>query len=374
MFHLPTSIIFGDHALLQFPQIPLVRRAKRIDCILGMHSARASGILDRFLQLVSTHDAEIVLHEGVSAEPTPESAQGMISSVQNQTDTLIVAIGGGSVIDVAKVIGFCAMQPSCRVRDALRSLPAFPASSIPVIAIPTTAGTGSEVTPWSVLWDREEEKKYSLAHPFLFPAYAIVDPVLTYSTPASLTAVTGMDAFTQACEAYWNRNSNSMSDDLALSAIRRIYTALPLAVKNGQDASSRHAVMLGSLEAGMAFSQTRTAACHSISYPMTIKFGVPHGQAVALTLPSVLVLNAQAQPERAPEFCKALGAPDVQTAADGIRQLMQSIHLSTTLSSAGMTADDIEYIIQNGFTPARMDNNPFRFTAESLRTMLHSIL
>jgi alcohol dehydrogenase class IV len=245
---------------------------------------------------------------------------------------------------------------------------------IPVIAIPTTAGTGSEVSPFAVFWDKTEKKKHSLMHAGLFPAEALVDPELTYSMPPAVTASAGMDAFTQACEAYWNRDHLPLSDDYALAAICRIRSALPKAVRNGDDKEARREMMLGSLEAGLAFSNTRTAACHSISYPMTAHFGVSHGQAVGITLPQVLILNAGTMPERAGRFLESMNSDSMDDAADKIRKMMVESGLKTRLSELKIKKEDIDLIVKEGFTPERMGNNPYVFNPESLKKLLLSIL
>jgi len=183
-----------------------------------------------------------------------------------------------------------------------------------------------------------------------------------------------MDAFTQACEAYWNVNHNPTSDEHALEAVSLILPNLPQAVADAQDKEARHAMMLGSLRAGQAFSNTRTAACHSISYPMTIRYGVTHGQAVGITLPSVLVLNAEAEPERVESFCTALGVGTMEEAADRIRDMMIASGLKIRLSDLGIDAQGIDHIVEKGFTPERMGNNPYSFTSESLHDMLSTIL
>lgn len=370
-YSLPTRVTFGDGCLERLPHLQPLADAKTVRLVTGGKSLRESGHLDHILAFLKSKKTELT--EGIPAAPGVKDLEQLEQALRENPPDCIIAVGGGSVMDTAKAAAFCAAQQG----DALQSLISPPAKArrpIPVVAIPTTAGTGSEVTPFSVFWEHETKQKYSLHHEFQYPADALVDPLLTYSMPPEVTATTGMDAFTQACEAYWNKNHNALSDDYALAAVSKIFPALPRAVQDGSDAAARHDMMLGSLQAGLAFSNTRTAACHSISYPMTLHFGVAHGQAVGLTLPEVLLLNAGAMPDRVARFCGALGVRSIEEAADTIRGLMERSGLQTRLSDLRIAEKDIELIVREGFTPERMGNNPFAFDAQSLRAMLIKIL
>jgi alcohol dehydrogenase class IV len=183
-----------------------------------------------------------------------------------------------------------------------------------------------------------------------------------------------MDAFTQACEAYWNKNANPQSDIYALKAISIILSALPTAVKDGLNIKARNDMALGSVTGGLAFSNTRTTACHSISYPMSLHFGVTHGQAVGITLPEVIALNASVQSERSAAFCEALDVQSIEEASDVIRILMQKSGLKTRLSELGIKKEAIEIIVKEGFAPGRMENTPYTFTEDALRSLLLRIL
>jgi alcohol dehydrogenase len=366
-YEMPTIILFGEGCLATLPDLLAPYRK------IAFFHGRASYVpnaqrMDALLQ------GKDILHiADIAPEPEVRHLQECTEQLQSFAPECVLALGGGSVLDIAKGAAFCAMQ-STSVEGLLSASGGHFADSLPVIAIPTTAGTGSEVTPFAVFWNHGEKKKYSFGYRELFPAHALVDPELTYSMPPIVTACTGMDAFTQACESYWNNNHNPTSDAYALEALSLMLSALPKAVEDGADASARHDVMLGSLRAGQAFSNTRTAACHSISYPMTLYFGVTHGQAVGVTLPEVLLLDAQAMPNRIPDFCEALGASSMGEAAEKIRDMMRASGLCTRLSELGIDRAGIDIIVEHGFTPERMSNNPYAFTAESLRTMLLHLL
>lgn len=366
-YHLPTAITFGDGCLRE------LRSALVGDDRIALFATdRTQKALGNTLEELLAGKT-VQRWNRISPEPPPKELFAAAAWLKETQPDAVVAIGGGSVMDLAKAAAFCATQAGT-LESILAGLPESPLPPMRTIAVPTTAGTGSEVTPFVVFWDHETKQKYSFAHDLLYPAVALVDPELTSSMPPHVTACTGMDAFTQACEAYWNVHHNPTSDAFALEAVRLIEPTLPAAVADGSDVHARHDMMLGSLTAGKAFSNTRTAACHSISYPMTLHYAVPHGQAVGVTLPEVLRLNATAmEKERTEQFCAGFGASSIEEVCDRIRTMMTASGLKTRLSELGIDEQGIEIIVREGFTVGRMGNNPYAFTQETLRDMLKRI-
>jgi alcohol dehydrogenase class IV len=242
------------------------------------------------------------------------------------------------------------------------------------VMVPTTAGTGAEVTRWATLWDVEANRKRSLEGPETYPLHAVLDPALTLSLPPAVTAVTGADALAHAMEAYWNRNAGPVTDVYALEAVRRIVEILPLAVSEPGNLEYRARMLLASLLAGLAMSGTKTAAAHSLSYPMTLRFGVAHGQAAAVTLPALLRYNAAAFPERMARLAQAAGGSDVESGARRLRDLLQRIGLKVSLSELGIDADGIEILAREGYTPERAGNNLRELDPEGLREVLRASL
>jgi len=368
-YHMPTTMTFGEGVLQELPA-KIRPFGERTALFAGGSS------FDPFRDIVLDllRDKDVTVIEGVRAEPEIRELERLTDCFRERSFDNVVAFGGGSVMDLAKAVAFCSQQDASP-RDILENgVPDRAADSVPVVAIPTTAGTGSEVTPFVVLWDHEAKKKNAVGHEKLYCKEAIVDPELTYSMPPHVTATTGMDAFTQACEAYWNTNHNPTSDTFALEAISLILPALPQVVANGDDKKARHDMMLGSMRAGQAFSNTRTAACHSISYPMTLYWGVTHGQAVGITLPEVLLLNDKVMPDRSGVFCAALDVSDMESAAGVIRKMMRLSGLKTSLSELGVDNAGVNTIVEKGFAPERMANNPYQFSPDSLHEMLLRIL
>ena len=239
-----------------------------------------------------------------------------------------------------------------------------------LIVMPTTAGTGSEVTRWATVWDPQEKRKLSIDTPEGYPAAAVIIPEWTVGMPPSITLSTGLDALSHAMEAFWAVSRNPLSQELAIAAVTKIRDALPAALADLGDRNARQEMALGSLMAGIAFSQTRTTACHSISYPLTMLHGIPHGFATAITLSSVMRRNAAAVPEinRLEEvFYDAEGFDAwMEDTADGIEPL--------TLSGFGVKEADLREICNLAFTPGHMDNNPVAFTQADVMEILHESL
>lgn len=282
---------------------------------------------------------------------------------------LIVAIGGGSVIDMAKLIkGLCQEK---NPEKAIRENHLENITDRRMIAIPTTAGSGSESTPFAVVYVKG--KKYSLQHEKLLPDEIVLDYTLTRSMSPRLTAVTGMDALSQAVESYWSINSNEKSKQYSREAMDLILDNLNAAVNHPTD-ESRKGMLLGANLSGRAIAIAKTTACHSISYPITSNFGIPHGHAVALTLGEILEYNSQLDKDcndsRGIDYVKKT-ISELPVTKDLIHGLMKDIGLETKLSQLGIY--DLDLIIEEGFNRQRMKNNPRELTKKNLREILERI-
>ena len=190
---------------------------------------------------------------------------------------VIVALGGGSMIDAAKVLAASGGDFARVKRHLIEKAPLDASKFLPIIAVPTTSGTGSEVTSWATVWDSAGNAKYSLANPRLYPEAAFVDPALTLAAPRGLTMTTGLDALSHSLESLWNVNANPVSANYAVEAAREIIDALPRLLERLNDLDLRARLARASLFAGLAFSNTKTALAHNISYGITLRHGTPHG-------------------------------------------------------------------------------------------------
>jgi len=269
----------------------------------------------------------------------------------------VIAVGGGSAIDTAKalIVG----TESGRFDELLALLasgkPFVPARSKQLIAAPTTAGTGSEVTPWATIWDAANHKKYSLHLDCTWPKVAIIDPQLMLTVPASVTVSTGLDALSHALESIWNINANPLSDTFAISAIEDILECLPLLRRDLSSQELRSRMALAALKAGMAFSNTKTALAHSISYEMTLHYGLPHGIACSFTLPLVLGLAWGHDATRDKTLQRVFG-PDLDKAQARLRAFLHSLDVKTEFADYGVTAEEAQAMIDFALQGARGKN------------------
>ncbi|WID98646.1 phosphonoacetaldehyde reductase [Bosea vestrisii] len=235
---------------------------------------------------------------------------------------VIVALGGGSMIDAAKVLAASDGDFETVRRHLVEKRPLDEGTIIPIIAVPTTAGTGSEVTSWATVWDSVNGSKYSLAHPRLYPETAVLDPALTIGAPRGLTLATGLDALSHALESIWNVNGNPVSANYAVEAAREIIDTLPRLLERPGDVELRARQMRASLLAGLAFSNTKTALAHNISYDITLKSGTIHGIACSFSLPIVMRWAMGAQPQCDAALRRVFG-PDLEAGGRAARRLSQ---------------------------------------------------
>lgn len=252
---------------------------------------------------------------------------------------VIVALGGGSVIDTAKVIA-AAGDDFSRVKNYLeKRTGAEQLRRLPIIAMPTTAGTGSEVTSWATVWDPANKKKYSLARPELYPEHAIVDPTLALGSPRGLTVSTGLDALSHALESIWNINGNPVSANHAVFAAREVLDCLPLLADRLNDIGLRNRMARACLFAGLAFSNTKTALAHSLSYHFTLHYGVPHGIACSFTLPVVMqsAIGCSADCDAA---LQRIFGTDLTAGIERLAQFIRGLGVSTSPRDHGMRSTE----------------------------------
>ena len=232
----------------------------------------------------------VVVYDQVNSYPELDEIDQITQLYHDAGIQSIIALGGGSVIDLSKILGVTLYNNLDRPLDiALRqNKPQVWKKQVSVIAVPTTSGTGAEVTPFATVWDRTTSKKFSLNSNHLFPDYAVLDCSLTLTLPYRETLYTGLDAISHALETLWNKNRTPISENFAIQALDYAVQAFPIVLKQPGNLKQRKKMQLSSLLAGMAISQTKTAIAHSISYPLTSYYDVPHGLACSFTLVSII--------------------------------------------------------------------------------------
>lgn len=371
-YSMPTEVIFGRGVLNTINREVIIARARKIVLVVGGHF-RKSEAFNALREKLYSGGKEVIVYGDSIKTSNFDTVNDLTNFTRENQPDVVVAIGGGTIIDTAKCAVILARNLG-RVEDYLIDGKKIMKEGVNFVAVPTTAGTGSEVTPWAVVWDYKNHEKYSLSSPLMFARLAIVDPSLTDELPPKITAETGMDALTQAIEAFWSKLHNPTSDKYALQAIRLIMENLTVAVNN-PDKKSRDTMAKGSLFTGLAFSNTKTTICHSLSYPITIHWKVSHGQAVSVTLPKMIEYSLPfLEKERREMILSAIDVKTSEEAAEKIGVLMKSIGLATKLSELGITEKDLDIIVKEGYNSDRMNNAPRIPTKFELRKLLTSIL
>jgi alcohol dehydrogenase len=366
----PTKIFFGQNSFQSLKKIVLsLNVAKNILLITGQSSMKKFGYVDQVNKIL--YNWSVYHFDGVPPDPTPEAINDAINFARPRKIELVIAMGGGSALDVGKVLAIL-LKNNGTVEEYLEKEREIENPGVPLIAIPSTSGTASEVTCWATVWakKKDKKKKYSLTHQWMFPDFCIVDPVLTVSMPPQLTAYTGMDALTHAIEAAWSKNAQPISDVFALRAIRLNRQNLKRAYDYPEDLEARTNMALASLLAGLAFNNTKTAACHSLSYPMTLSFGIPHGLAVSITIKEVIKYNYRVLPNKVMQIVEEFGCSTVEEFSKDLSELMVSLGLSIRLRDLNLKEKDLEFLLNEGINPDRMGNNMATLSREDIRAIL----
>lgn len=304
MFEAPVRIIYGLGAIEKIGAEVKRSGAHKALIVTGRHSAKSSGSLDKVVNLLNAVSIPAAVFAEIESDPSVHSvARGVEFARQEEID-VIIALGGGSPLDAAKAISIMLTNPGV-LADYEKKSPEVP--GVPVVAVPTTAGTGSEVSKYAVITDTERKLKMVIIGENLIPQAAILDPALTVTMPPAVTGATGMDALTHAIEAYISKKAQPLTLMHSLTAIKLISENLIKAIVAPDNLEARSNMLLGQMHAGLAFSNASTGLVHSMSRPLGAIYGIPHGLGNALLLPEVMKFNRTACPEKFAGIAKALG-------------------------------------------------------------------
>lgn len=312
-FRVPRLLVSGPGAAAQSADLAVELGARSVVAVTDQRLLDL-GTVAPVLDALRLAGMRLQIYGGVTSEPTLRHVDEALAIARESGADTIIGIGGGSAIDTAKATAIMVTHPG-RLAD-YQGYDRFLRPGLPVIAIPTTAGTGSEVTRVTVVTDDVRQVKMMLASDHLLPAAAIVDPLLTRGCPPAVTASAGVDALSHAIEAYVSRRAQPLSDALARSACRLIVAHLPAAYRDGSDVAARTGVMDGALQAGMAFSNASVALVHGMSRPLGALFGIPHGLANAMLLGAVMRFSLPGALMRYADLADDLGAPGDDRSAE----------------------------------------------------------
>ncbi|GEN36847.1 iron-containing alcohol dehydrogenase [Aneurinibacillus danicus] len=380
IFNCNTEIFFGVGAIRQLSKIISLQTVERI-LIICDEGVKKAGILDLVLQEIKQAQIDCIVFSEVEANPSSTTVNKASQILMDSKADLIVAVGGGSPLDTAKAVGVVATNGGDITQ--YEGIDKFEFPSLPVVAVPTTAGTASEVTNFTVITDLEREYKVTIGGRKLAARWAIVDPVLTLTLPPKLTASTGLDALVHAIESYTSTMAYPLSEALALEAIRVISDSLRQAVYNGDNLEARTKMLYGSLVAGMAFNNTRLGNVHAMSHPLSAKFNVPHGVANSVLLPHVMEFNRMAAPGKFARIAIEMnevreGAKsELEMSKDAItavQKLASDIGIPDNFRDYGVTVDSIPGMAQDAMKSGNILVNPRKTSIEDVITLYHKTL
>lgn len=317
---------------------------------------------------------EVVVYQDVEADPPEARVLATVEAARSAGAEIVIGLGGGSSLDTAKLVALLAATP--QPLASIYGIGLAQGPRLPLIQVPTTAGTGSEVTPIAIVTTPSQEKK-GVVSPLLYPDLAVLDADLTLGLPPAVTAMTGIDAMVHAIEAYTSRiKKNPLADSLAREALRLMYDNLPHVLRNGQDREARSAMLAGSMMAGMAFANAPVGAVHALAYPLGGHFHVPHGLSNALVLAPVLAYNLPEAEALYAELATVVNPqqrfPDSASAArwfvEDMGRLVSAMPFAQRLGAVGVAEKDLDLLATDAMKVERLlVNNPRAMTFEAAR-------
>jgi alcohol dehydrogenase class IV len=383
---LPASVVFGSGQRAALGLITAEAGKRALVCTdarMGQDAQFKAIVAD-----IAAHGVEVRVYDRTEADLPMNGISNCIAQFAGFKPDAVLGIGGGSCMDMAKCVALL-LKHGGSLRDYYGENK-IPGPVAPVIAVPTTSGTGSEVTPVAVIADTERGTKVGISSPHLIPRVALCDPELTLTCPPGLTAVSGADALTHAIESFTAARrqvtpeltvknvfvgKNVLSDTFGLLALKNIFEALPVAVKDGKNLDAREKMMLAALAAGCAFGTAGTAAAHAIQYPVGNETHTPHGMGVALLMPYVMEFNRPACMSAFAQIGRAIGLSGSDEdlshkLIDAVAALLKEIGIPVTLKDLGLPADKQDWTAEAAIGAARLvGNNPRKLDLDAIKAI-----
>lgn len=376
LYH-PKKLIFGNDSIKNFIEEYLLTNYKRLFVVT---TPPILSLIKDSIDELKKKKIELIIDDSITTEPTISSFLNSLEKAKSSNVDSVVGIGGGSVLDVSKLIS--SLLNSEQTIYEIIAKGTVKERKTYLSCLPTTSGTGSEVSPNAILLDERDNIKKAVVSPSLIPDFVYVDPKLTITVPPAVTASTGMDALTHCIEAYTNKFAHPIIDMYALEGIRLISNNLKKAVQNGNDIEAREKLALGSLYGGFCLGPVNTAAVHALSYPLNGEFHLPHGLSNALLLPYVIQFNLDANPEKFVNIAIAMGGmkknTSIETAIQTVellKKLSEEIGIPNRLSEVGIKESDVDKIAEMGMAVKRLlKNNIKEITLEDAKKIIKSAL
>jgi len=380
LFRTTPRIVMGPGALNQLADEVNYLKAKKV-LIVTDKGLIAAGVIEKARVVLQQAHIQHAIFDKVEADPRYEIVADCVKAIHRENVDLVIGIGGGSPIDIAKVSAVMATNEGA-ITDYF-GIDLIPESGLNTIIIPTTAGTGSEVTPIVILSDEAEKLKKGIVSPYLFPKVAILDSTLTLELPPQVTAATGMDSLIHAVEAFTSKNAYWMTDMMAREAVRLIMGNIRTAFANGSDMDARSHMLEGSLLAGMAFANAGVTAVHAFAYPIGAEFHIPHGVANSIMLAPVMEFNMLGNINKFAELAELMGENTeglnqremAMAAVKAMRTLSKDLQIPSNLSQFGIKDSDIPMLAEGVMKVTRLlANNPRILTKEDAEKIYRNVL
>ena len=380
-FYAPGKIIFGPGGLSQ-----VGAEAKRLGnkalIVLGKSAMKKSGALDRLTHLLTENNLEYIIYENIPSDPTVETIDTGTGLARKENCNLVIALGGGSVLDTGKAISAMVTNEGsvANYQEIEGKGRKFQHKTLPFVAIPTTSGTGSEATKNAVITNTEFSLKKSIRDHMLIPEVALVDPELTLSLPPRITAICGGDALTQCIESYLGKKSQEITDALALYAIGLVGKSLVKAVKEGKNLEARKDMAMAALLSGICLSNSGLGVVHALSHPLGVYYKIPHGLSCAVLLPYVMEYNLPVVTKKLAKIAQSLGedisllseTEAAQRAVEKIKEILSQARIKSNLSEWDIKKEDFSQLIK-GAKGGSLNNNPRDTSDEDLIELLYKM-
>lgn len=376
MYHMPTKIVYGANSLEEIGKLvkPI---GNKVLLVTGKRSMKTLGITDKVMSLLKKEGLNITLYDNAEPDAPCSIIDESREMVVNKRIDIIIGLGGGSAMDTAK--GISVVSSHGGKIWGYMGVDTVPAPVIPMVAVPTSSGSGSEVIPAAAISNKTTKEKSGVLSPYLFPVLSIVDPTLVLSLPPDVTANSGLDSFSHAVESYCSRISNPIVEPLALEAIRLMQVYLVRTVKNGKDLEAREGMAIACVLAGIAVGHMWVGAAHGFGMSIGGLLGTPHGLVVSVLLPYVMEYNLPEIPDKMRNIASAMGVrlkgnlqKDALQAVESVKNILREIELPMRLGNIGVTVDMIDQIVNNRDRDD-LANNPRSFTEEEAVKFLKAI-
>lgn len=375
------KVIAGAGSIEEIPGVLKSLSAGKDVLLVTDGGIKAAGLADQVCSILETEGVSPVVLDSVPPEPAVEDVAALAASIKGEEFSLVLGLGGGSVLDTAKLLSALQVKNPA-LTDLVKGKP-LENRGIPTVMIPTTAGTGSEATPNAIVAVPEEKRKIGIVSELFIPGYIILDPVMTLSLPAHITAATGVDALCHAIECFFSNKANPLSDALALDSLELIFKNLPVVYKEPSNIKARENMLLASFYAGMCIASSGTTAVHALSYPLGGIYHIPHGVSNAILLSPVLKYNRDAI---IPELTRIAKAMDIHTeslspgqTADQvisvIDDIIETVNIPKKLALLGIDSPDIEALTESASGVTRLlNNNPKELSKKDIKEIYESII